>query len=105
MDKVIENILISRATNQEKYAQIEKLEKDIEMARKILSGECKYCKECHDYYLSKSFFTETKVKNEKICTYNDPINSSGNEYKDGQVRYTYLICPKGHRDLQDRQEI
>ena len=39
MDKVIENILISRATNQEKYAQIEKLEKDIEMARKILSVE------------------------------------------------------------------
>ena len=105
MDKVIENILISRATNQEKYAQIEKLEKDIEMARKILYGECKYCKECHDYYLYKSFFTEKEIKNEKICTYNDPINSSGNEYKDGQVRYTYLICPKGHRDLQDRQEI
>lgn len=105
MDKVIENILISRATNQEKYAQIEKLEKDIEMARKILSGECKYCKECNDYYLSKSFFTETEIKNEKICTYNDPINSSGNEYKDSQVRYIYLICPKGHRDLQDRQEI
>ena len=39
MDKVIENILISQATNQEKYAQIEKLEKDIEMAKAKDIGE------------------------------------------------------------------
>lgn len=105
MDKVIENILISRVTIQEKYAQIEKLEKDIAIAKKVLSGEYKYCIKCNDYFLSKSFFTATEVKNAKICTYSDPINSSGDCYKDGQIKYTYLICPKGCKHLQDKKEI
>ena len=51
MDKVIKNIIISRATNQEKNKQLDSLHNDINVAKDILSGKLTYCKECDDYYL------------------------------------------------------
>ena len=76
----------------------------IVMAKGILSGKFIYCKDCNDYYLAKSFFTESETQKAKICVYKDIINSGGNEYKDGFVDITYRICPKGHRHEIDRKE-
>ena len=74
------------------------------MARGILSGKFKYCPECDDYYLAKSYLSDTETKPTRICIYEDPINSGGNDYADGFVDITYSICPKGHRREVDRTE-
>ena len=63
-----------------------------------------YCEECEDYYLPKSFFIEKETKPTKICIYEDPINSGGNDYVDGYVDITYRICPKGHKHDVNRTE-
>lgn len=104
MDKIIKNIIISRATNQEKKEQLDNLLNDINIAKDILSGRLRYCKECDDYYLSKSFLTEHETKPARICIYDDPINSGGDDYVDGYADITYSICPKGHKHEIDRKE-
>ena len=104
MDKVIKNIIISRATNQEKNEQLDSLLADINIAKDILSGKLTYCKECDDYYLSESFLTKYETKPTRICIYEDPINSGGNDYVNGYVDITYCICPKGHKYEIDRKE-
>lgn len=104
MDKNIENVVISRETNEEKLKVLESLSQDIQTAKDIINGKYTYCEECGDYYLSKSFFTENKIEQTKICTYEDPINSGGNEYVDGYVDITYRICPKGHKHEINRTE-
>ena len=104
MDKIIKDIIISRVTNQEKKEQLNNLLNDINIAKDILSGKLKYCKECDDYYLSKSFLTEHETVPTQICIYEDPINSGGNDYVDGYADITYSICPKGHKHEIDRKE-
>ena len=88
-----------------KRMELKAAEKDIKIARKILSREMIYCEDCDDYFLARSFFQDTETKRESVCTYSDPINSGGNEYADKDVLYTYLICPKGHKHLIDRKEL
>lgn len=99
MNKAIENIIMSIATNEEKLESLKVLEKDLQLAKDIINGKYTYCEECGDYYLSKSFFVETKNKQTKICTYKDPINSGGDEYVDEYVDITYRVCPKGHKHI------
>ena len=55
------------------------------MAIGILSGKFQYCQDCDDYYLAKSFLSDSETKNARICIYQDPINSGGNDYADGNV--------------------
>lgn len=69
----------------------------------LRDGKLEYCEKCKEFYNSKSFFTESETRNERICIYEDPINSGGNEYDNGQVEYRYRVCPKNHRSLMDRQ--
>ena len=40
----------------------------------------------------------------KICVYEDPINSGGNDYVDGYADILYRVCPKGHKHVVDRKE-
>lgn len=105
MNNTIKEILTMKVKIELKKEALQSLKKDIEIAEKILSGDFIYCENCDDYFLSKSFFTEKEIKEEKICTYTDPINSSGNEYKNGKVRYTYRFCPKGHKHIVYREEV
>ena len=105
MHSIVKDILKQKVKIPTKERELQSLKEDIEIAEKILSGEFTYCENCDDYFLSKSFFTEEEVKEEEICTYTDPINSSGNEYKNSQVQYTYKICPKGHKHIMYRKEV
>ena len=105
MNSVIKDILKRKVNIEDKRNALNSLEKDIEIARKILSGEMIYCENCDDYFLAHSFFQDIETKKESVCTYSDPINSGGNEYADRDVLYTYLICPKGHKHLIDRKEL
>ena len=105
MNSVIKDILKRKVNIEDKRNALNSLEKDIEIARKILSGEMIYCENCDDYFLACSFFQDTETKRESVCIYSDPINSGGDEYADRDVLYTYLICPKGHKHLIDRKEL
>lgn len=73
MDKNIENIVASSMSNEEKLKALKSLSQDIQIAKDIINCKYAYCEECGDYYLSKSFFTENKIEQTKICTYEDPI--------------------------------
>ena len=105
MHDYIKQILKNDTTSKEKQAEIELLKSSIEIADKIFSGEFAYCKKCDDYYLTRSFFTETEVIEERVCVYSDPINSSGDEYETKKVSYTYKYCPKGCKHQINRQEL
>lgn len=105
MNSVIEDIIRRDVTTEQKMNALASLEEDIAMAKRILSPEFCYCRECDDYYLTESFLHKEEVKDKKICTYTDPINSGGNEYRDGKMQYHYLICPKGHKHLLHMQEV
>lgn len=105
MNSVIKDIIKRKVNTEDKRRALDSLEKDIEIARKILSGEMIYCEDCDDYFLARSFFQDTETKRESVCIYADPINSGGNEYADKDVLYTYLICPKGHKHLINRKEL
>lgn len=103
MNKFIKDIL-ERQSNTDAKAELETLQEDIQVALGVIEGEYKCCPKCKDYYLTKSFVTETETHNAKICTWEDPINSGGNEYEDGYVDITYSICPKGHKREISRNE-
>lgn len=105
MNKIISDIINSNRSKEDKEMDLDVLLEDINCAKGILSGKYTYCGDCNDYYLSKSFFEETEMKQEKICTYCDPINSGGDEYRDGAVMYAYSVCPKGHKHRISRTEI
>ena len=105
MNSVIKDIIKRKVNTEDKRKALDSLERDIDIARKILSGEMIYCEDCDDYFLSRSFFQDTEKKRESVCIYVDPINSGGNEYEDKDVLYTYLICPKGHKHLINRKEM
>ena len=77
---------------------------DIKTAKDIINGKLSYCEECKDYYLTKSFLSEKETIPTKICMYEDPINSGGNDYVDGYADIIYHVCPKGHKHVVDRKE-
>lgn len=104
MNKIVKNIIDKKCSDEEKNKALDLLSDDIEMARGILYGKYKYCPDCDDYYFTKSFLTDTDTRNTRICIYEDPINSGGNDYADGYVDITYSICPKGHKHEVDRKE-
>lgn len=92
-------------TKEQKLNKLNILERDIFIAKEILSDKFAYCEECDDYYLTPSFIKTEETKEEDICIFSDPINSSGNEYKKGLIKYTYLTCPKGHKHFISRREV
>ena len=94
MLKNIEDIIISRARNSEKLEVLKQYEDDIKTAKDIINGKLTYCEECKDYYLTKSFFPEKETIPTKICVYEDPINSGGNDYVDGYTDILYSVCLK-----------
>lgn len=104
MNQIIRDIIDADCTKEGKINMITQLSNDIETAKGIISGKYKYCKDCDDYYLADSFLSDNTTKSAKICVYQDPINSGGNDYADGFVHITYSICPKGHKHEVDRYE-
>ena len=100
----IEKILISKARDNEKLEALKQYEDDIKTAKDIINGKLTYCDECKDYYLTKSFFSEKETVPTKICVYEDPINSGGNDYVDGYSDILYRVCPKGHKHVVNRKE-
>lgn len=104
MNKVIRDIIDKNSSKEEKNIELSRLSDEIEMAKGIISGKYKYCPDCDDYYLAKSFLTDSETKPARICVYEDPINSGGNDYADGYVDITYSICPKGHKHEVSRNE-
>lgn len=103
LNEIVKNILDSNETSEEKKRKLDEIKESIEVAEKIFSGELIYCKKCGDYYLARSFFTDTEIVDEQVCVYSDPINSSGDEYENKKVRYTYKICPKGCKHRVNRE--
>lgn len=97
MNEIIKDIIKSNKSSSEKEKALELLENDIEIAKGIISGKWRYCNDCDDYYLAKSFITDKETVEANICTYVDPINSGGNDYAPGYKDITYRICPKGHK--------
>lgn len=104
MNKVIQNIINRTCSKEEKNKALDELSEEIKVAKGIISGKYKYCPDCDDYYLAKSFLSDGETKPTRICIYEDPINSGGNDYVDGYVNITYSICPKGHRHEVSRNE-
>lgn len=104
MLKEIENIVISRGRDSEKLKVLKQYEDDIKTAKDIISGKFTYCEDCKDYYFTQSFFSKKETIPAKICVYEDPINSGGNDYIDGYADITYRVCPKGHKHVIDRKE-
>ena len=104
MNKVIRDIIDRNCTNEDKKGALDSLINDINIAKGILSGKFTYCPKCDDYYLTKSYLTEHETKPTRICVYEDPINSGGNDYVDGEAYITYKVCPKGHKLEIDREE-
>lgn len=104
MNKTIRDIIDKKCDDVEKNKELDILLDDIRLAKDILSGKYKYCPNCDDYYLTESYLTDTDTKSSRICIYEDPINSGGNEYVDGFVDITYSICPKGHKHKVNRKE-
>ena len=105
MHSVIKNILDSNTTNQQKAEEVNKIKESINIAERIFSGELAYCRGCGDYFLSRSFFEDVEIVDELVCTYSDPINSGGSEYKKMRVRYIYECCPKGCKHKIYREEL
>ena len=98
MEKLISEILFdTRTTVKNKKETIEKIKNSCDEALQYLSGEYKFCPHCKDFYRKKSFELISETKKEKVCVYEDIINSGGNEYEDQMVTRTYYICPKNHR--------
>ena len=104
MNSLIKEIIKRRCENKYKLEALDSLSHDINIARGVIDGTYKYCEDCDDFYLAKSFITEKESKAANICTYHDPINSGGNEYKRGFIETTYEICPKGHKHKIDYKE-
>ena len=105
MNKIIKDTIENDIfTKEQKIEILKRLKNEINIAEGVLTGEYKKCSQCDDYYLSKSFTTETETINARICIYEDIINSGGNEYADGYRDITYSICPKGHKKEINRRD-
>lgn len=104
MNKAVQDILKSYHTKDAQLKALSKLAEDIDFAKGVINGTYKYCEDCDDYYLTKSFLHDSEKKKARICVYRDIINSGGNEYADGYVHIKYEICPKGHKREIERTE-
>lgn len=104
MNAIVREILQGNGTNDDKAKALNELKTDIAFADEVLNGKFTYCESCDDYYLTESFQNKMDINDTKICTYEDPINSGGNEYADGTVIVKYRVCPKGHMKEIDREE-
>ena len=104
----INDILKLPISNEDKLLKLRDFAKDVEFqvspAEGILRGMFEYCNDCEDWYLTKSFTREHKVVPGQVCIYEDPINSGGNTYADGNIYIGYKICPKGHKEEVSRSE-
>ena len=105
MDKQFISIIESNASDREKLDKLNSFIEEAKIAIDIVKGKYKQCPKCKDYYLSNSFLSEEEIKEEQICVYEDPINSGGNDYALGKVKYVKMICPKGHVISFDRYEL
>lgn len=112
MNKRIENILIFNEDNSRKLERLKQIEdevnqlkEEIDVAKRIISGEYIYCEKCKDYYLAESFITKQETEPVVICTYEGWNSSNENEYAEGHANIIYRICPKGHKYELDRKEI
>lgn len=99
MDKTIKNILDRYCPKSDKLKALESLQQDIIFAKGVLEGKFRRCPHCDDYYLVKSFQVTSRNEDVQVCTYEDPINSGGNEYSVQKMHRKYSICPKGHEFL------
>lgn len=97
MNSLIKDIVNKDCSKEDKNKELDLILEDISIAKGILYGKYKRCPKCDDYYLTRSYLSETETKETQICVYRDIINSGGNEYEDGYLDITYSICPKGHR--------
>jgi hypothetical protein len=104
MNNVIKSIIDKNCSKEEKNKALDLLRDEIEMAKGILSGKYKHCPDCDDYYLAKSYLTESETIETQICVYRGIINSGENEYADGYVDIAYSIWPKGHKHEVSRDE-
>lgn len=104
MNPVIRDILDRKVPNADKVKALKTLEQEIKIAQGVIQGSYCYCEDCDDYFLKQSFTEESGVESCKICTYEDPINSGGNEYVQGIAHITYRVCPRGHRKETHRRE-
>lgn len=104
MNKVVQDILKSYHTKDAQLKALSELADDINFAKNVIDGTYKYCKECDDYYLTKSFLHDSEKRESRICVYENYINSGGNEYVDGYIHIKYEICPKGHKREIERTE-
>ncbi len=104
----LNDILKLPISNEDKLLKLKAFAKNVEFqlatAEGILQGKFEYCNDCQDWYLAKSFIREHKTVENQICIYEDPINSSGNEYETGYVDIDYKTCPKGHKEEVSRYE-
>ena len=62
MNSIISDIIDRNCAKEEKEKALDLLIEEIEMAKGILSGKYQHCDICNDYYLTKSFWRETKTK-------------------------------------------
>ena len=97
MNKEIRKILESDKTKKQKENALNLLSDEIKIAKLILSGDYLYCSECDDYYLTKSYLTETKTEDFQICVYKDLTHEEDNKYAEGFYHIKYRVCPKGHK--------
>lgn len=104
MKKEIKEILNSHFDDKRKRELLNEYKESIALAEKVLNGEYEYCDKCKDYYLARSFFTETETVEENVCIYSSPINSGDDEYEKHSITHAYRVCPKGHRREIDRRD-
>ena len=96
---IIKNVACSSMDADQKNEILDEIASEIQIGRDIANGKYKWCSDCNDYYLTKSFFTENETKEEKECVYEDAVNSDKNEYINYVIDAVYEICPKEHKRL------
>ncbi len=99
IDEINKILKDAALNNEEKITKIRSIKKAIDDALDMLSGDWCYCNACQEFYRNKSFYQETTIEDCRVKTYDDPINSGGNEYTSGTRYTTYVFCPKGHRKV------
>lgn len=96
----IEKIIMSEElTSEEKYAALNHIEKEIEIARNIIDGRLTYCTKCKNWYLTESFLIKKRTQFTFGTLFpKDDLDSPASKSE------TYLVCPKGHEEkIQDKE--
>lgn len=97
MNKEIKKIMISNKTTKQKKNELDLLSEQIKLAKLMLEENFLYCSDCDNFYLAKSFTTETETEDFKICVYKDLMHEDENKYAEGFCHIKYRVCPKGHK--------